>query len=454
MTDTEMISKTKQTRAWSKRLLRSCGGCALLLVLGVVTLTGMYFYANRSPDLLIPTPTLPADNGYDDFVRAGKLAKSMSHPSPYSMGGAPAQTMTYQNFKACAKDAIPVEAAVRQGLGKTCLCPPVRSYKSVSFKDFALFRETARTLLGKARYEEMSGHPGQAIETLLDGYAMGATLPRGGTIIALLVCIACEAIVSRPIEDILPLLNEQELAHVAQRLDTIEARHVPFADILDEEGNTTAAELLEMFHDPKNQGLGGLDNLSKMYSGDLNGNITWKERLMAASYLFKNKNAVALQHQKYYRDLAAEARLPYSMTSAVKVGDDPMLVLEAGIVPSVRSKYIGMKTVAILLRTETALERYRHAHHRYPADLAALVPAYLKTIPIDVCSGKANTPLRYSLSKNTTQAGQSYLLYSVGPDMHDDGGIPQKYVGDTSPGDLVAGRLWPKRNPIAIPAKK
>ena len=451
---TKPKSKVEAKGGWARRIARSCGGCSLLLVIGLVTLAGMIYFKSQTPDLVIPTPIMPTDNGYDDFVHAGRLAQAMRHQSPYSMPGLPAQTMTLRNFKACAKDAIPIEAALQQGLNKKFLCPPVRSAKTIQFTDFALIRETARALAGKARYEALSGHPGQAADTLLDGYAMAVTLPRGGTIITLLMGIACEAIACRPLETVLPSLNEQELAHVALRLDKIAAGRVPLADILTEEGNVSAAMFLEMMHNPKNRGLGGLEGLGQIFGGGLNGSVTMEERMMALSYLFKDKNVIALQHQAFYKALAAESRLPYNTVSAVKTGNDPMLAMAAQTMTSIRGKYIGLETVGILLRTVTALERYRRAHGIYPADLNALVPAYLKSVPVDICTGKANLPLHYSLQGIGKASERSYLLYNVGIDMRDDGGSPQKNVADGTHGDIVAHHLWWKTPAASASAKK
>ena len=124
------------------------------------------------------------------------------------------------------------------------------------------------------------------------------------------------------------------------------------------------------------------------------------------------------------------------------------------MIPNLRSKYVGLETVALLLRTETALERYHRAHGFYPPTLSALVPAYLKTVPVDVCTEKANLPIHYSLKDNGKASGQSYLLYSGGPDMRDDGGTPQKNIADGTPGDLVAHQLWRKMPISFAPVKK
>jgi hypothetical protein len=60
-----------------------------------------------------------------------------------------------------------------------------------------------------------------------------------------------------------------------------------------------------------------------------------------------------------------------------------------------------------------ALAAYRADRGAYPADLAALVPKYLPTMPEDPFSGG---PLRYKREES------GFLLYSVGPNGNDDGG--------------------------------
>jgi len=60
-----------------------------------------------------------------------------------------------------------------------------------------------------------------------------------------------------------------------------------------------------------------------------------------------------------------------------------------------------------------ALAAHKADKGRYPARLGALAPAYLKRVPVDFCSGK---PFVYKLR------GKGFVLYSLGPNMRDDGG--------------------------------
>jgi hypothetical protein len=83
--------------------------------------------------------------------------------------------------------------------------------------------------------------------------------------------------------------------------------------------------------------------------------------------------------------------------------------------------------------------------------MPGLAPSYLHSVPIDPFT--ASSPPRYR------SAGATYVLYSVGPDMHDDGGVPifdkdrvsgkdrnsgYGWVEENSRGDIVAGLNFPR----------
>ena len=148
MTETSPKRRTKR-RTW---LFGCLGvGCGIP-ILSAVLLLILFSRNNRPPQIFIPTPAMPVPNAYDDFVRAGQLVRAMKHKSPYTMTGTRAQNETLANFAACAKDAEPGLAVLRQGLHKTYLQPPDRSFKSVTFPTLATFRELARTVSGAAGY--------------------------------------------------------------------------------------------------------------------------------------------------------------------------------------------------------------------------------------------------------------------------------------------------------------
>ncbi|HEY3282144.1 MAG TPA: hypothetical protein VGN26_07710 [Armatimonadota bacterium] len=75
-----------------------------------------------------------------------------------------------------------------------------------------------------------------------------------------------------------------------------------------------------------------------------------------------------------------------------------------------------IRTYASLLVAQAALRSYYLDRGEYPEKLTDCVPDYLPYVPEDPYVGVV--PLTYR------RAGTSYLLYSLGPDGHDDGGAP------------------------------
>jgi hypothetical protein len=82
-----------------------------------------------------------------------------------------------------------------------------------------------------------------------------------------------------------------------------------------------------------------------------------------------------------------------------------------------------------------ALKRYSLCHSKLPSQLSDLVPEFMASVPIDCMDGQ---PLRYRLNTNGT-----FLLYSIGKDVRDDGGDPRSLDGKSK--FYSAGRdlVWP-----------
>jgi hypothetical protein len=82
--------------------------------------------------------------------------------------------------------------------------------------------------------------------------------------------------------------------------------------------------------------------------------------------------------------------------------------------PQAYADHAHCEAAAAQAQTVLMLRRYANEHETYPETLDSLVPDYLSTLPIDPFSG---TPLEYS------RTGNGFLLYSVGRNRTDDGGV-------------------------------
>jgi hypothetical protein len=76
-----------------------------------------------------------------------------------------------------------------------------------------------------------------------------------------------------------------------------------------------------------------------------------------------------------------------------------------------------------------ALERFRLAHGQFPETLQALVPETISQAPTDLLSGQAYRYQRTAIDR--------FVLYSVGWNEKDDGGVPGKTIFDDEQGDWV-----------------
>jgi hypothetical protein len=84
-----------------------------------------------------------------------------------------------------------------------------------------------------------------------------------------------------------------------------------------------------------------------------------------------------------------------------------------GFAGAVSREASGLANLHLAL-TALALEQFRVAHdNRYPASLSELTPNYLDATPMDPFDGQS---LRYR------KQGAGYVLYSIGPDLKDNGG--------------------------------
>ena len=240
-------------------------------------------------------------------------------------------------------------------------------------------------------------------------------------------------------------LNAAQARAAARRLESIRAEHVPFADTLTEEKWATQAGMLVMMRSREWPGTGWNSN------GGAAG--TLENAATATRTRLAGKRAIMAHYTEYIDQCIVNARQPYAAhLPTPPVPSDPlnqMMLLSTDMFGSTtRFNETYADTRNALLMTLLALRAYKLEHGSYPAALSALVPGYLKAVPMDPFA--LSGPLSYKLQ------GAKFLLYSVGPDSKDDGGVAifdktvppplpkatsdrRYYVLAESKGDIVAG---------------
>jgi hypothetical protein len=153
--------------------------------------------------------------------------------------------------------------------------------------------------------------------------------------------------------------------------------------------------------------------------------------LIPTGWFYQNQLNCACMVVEYYVPLAdvnqetispAAARHADEALKAETKKTTPYNILEKLLLPwlgNVAGKFAYAQASVNLARTAVALERYRLAHGQYPESLDALAPQFMEKIPHDIINGQ---PLKYC-----READGQFVLYSVGWNETDDGGV----VGET-----------------------
>jgi hypothetical protein len=158
--------------------------------------------------------------------------------------------------------------------------------------------------------------------------------------------------------------------------------------------------------------------------------------LMPAGWFEQNKLAIAKIHEHWLLRIADPERhqiLPeiskeaFPLLANWKSGPRDFFVklLLPGVISSSRKNAREQISVD-LARTAIALERHRLARGEFPESLDALAPQFIAQVPHDVIGGQ---PLKYRRDAD----GKNFILYSVGWNETDDGGVTYIPPGGTQP---------------------
>lgn len=148
----------------------------------------------------------------------------------------------------------------------------------------------------------------------------------------------------------------------------------------------------------------------------------------------------------FIRPLKAEDHSVLAGGSAVPVPEKSawnlMSIFMGAGVEIVIKNFVFTRACERLAATACALERFHLETGAYPdSDLSELVPAFFPAVPPDLIDGK---PVRF----RKTPEGR-YLIYSVGANLSDDGGIADFSSGRSKPdkegGDWVWAYSFPER---------
>lgn len=453
---------------WDRILMGAIGR-----VVALSSIVALWFHQlDIDPQVSVPTPALPKHNAYNYYVAAGnslidheKIDYAVAHlpippppaPLPQNVGASsgPGAVSPYrprwtpERFYSLAQKAALVREnartlkLLREGLAYPYQEPPVRSFSTL-MPHLVQVRDMAGLLSLKAEVEAERGDWNAAINSNLDAIQMGQELPHGGPWRGTMAGDACQFAGRHHAWDCIGHLNGKDAQAAERRLEVIDARHVCWADVMQEQKLADQAGLMEC--------MTRADwpmSYRKLAWFDDGSDMSGRQRLDLLQIRLSGKRAIMSNCTRYMNQCITNARQPYAAhPEAPNRGSDPISRDLDENLDGERFSDVNSQAENALLLVALALRSYGLEHGAYPATLAILRPKYLKAMPDDPFA--LSGPLRYKC------LGQKYVLYSVGPDGKDDGGRPifdawrqaptvvgeqdRRYeVFEFSKGDIVSG---------------
>lgn len=403
-----------------KALLLVGAGIGLLLIawLGY----GLYVY-RRNP---VPTFTLPpapsavSDNVYQQIIECaaeiqetGKLAQLEQLPDYGTLQQKQAVVNANRALLQKVRAILPNPAQV------------IRLEYQTGDPTMDNYRNIARLFAAEAKIHEQQGKYGQALSSYLDGFAFLEKVLNGGNVLHLTYHFMGSIPLFQAIPPLLPKLSARESESGALRLEQLLANEYPLSTLLAQDFRSWLTGWQRTVRGQSMRGF-RLD----LPKSDLEREI-----------LYMPKRPLSAAAQLYAQMWIEQAKLPFPEQRVVeyppalqRLGRDLVVRSPEDIALQV-ARYTYVRTRLRLLYTALRLEAYRKTHGRYPASLKELGNSPYFIDPF------SNKPFVYR------PQGNSYVLYSLGPNSTDDGGapFPEGRLRREQPGDIGIVPNFPSR---------
>jgi hypothetical protein len=402
--------------------------CALCL--GAV---GYWRYVDSVPTFTPQLPPMPRPNGYEMATKAvARLAGARRPKVPDHW-----PKVTPEQLRAQLAPVRPMLDEVRSYFRLEWRARPMISNSDL-FPEYSQFRECARCFVAESLLSRHRGDIGGAMQRSLDAVELGSRVPRGGEVLASFVGQACQAIGFDRIEPLVPRLSPDGVVTALKRVRRIRQSWPPLAETLECERISELACWGEFFQDFQRQPL-------RRKLETLRGCQDEPSFFGLATLALAPRRSTLASLDEYWQRRVAESRKPFPQRAVVPTPNDPWLQFMLRYVedePKRTWQFEWPATQLAILEVALAVRLYRLEHGRYPTDLRAIEDRWLPAVPVDQWGQPVANRLK----------GGKPLIYSLGPDRKDDGGLAAnvRHLGKTARGDLVFGKLtwsaWPEES--------
>jgi len=379
----------------------------------------------QPPEVLLPNP-----NGFDTYLKAFALKQQIDEglhltkdPVPPHGGARPRDRWGEGPPDLPLEQRVALYAEVlalaRQALTQECrIPPPTSNWEPDDY--FGQFRATARLFWMEADAHLEKGEFGAAADSAADCICMAQHAGSQHCLLSWFTGRACEAIGERALDEAIPSLNAAECRTVLRRLQGVEARRLPFVQIIGGEATLQRVVFKELMADP--------DRMREAFETDDDPPMS-DGALRLLHDVFMPVSWKRLD--EYYDKLLRMAVLPYGERDRdFEPPPDFFLAVAAPHAGNLFLLDASTRTAALLRQLQVAARCFALEKGRPPATLRDLVPTYMEHVPDDPFG---TGPLKLGRKDETL------LIYSVGPDGMDDEGKPftDSPLKAESGGDIV-----------------
>jgi hypothetical protein len=222
----ELPKPTPCTQSKRRAVARYVARITLAVLSLTVLLPLGWVYHALIPTTPILETTLPADNGYDALVRAGRSLRDADMLD--------ADTATESELGEVVHPGAKSVAAARAALGRPCQVPVDYSLSLTLSRLDALqdLRALARAFEAEGKLAEKEGRTDDAVTSYCDTIRLGQAASRGGLLVDALYGLAIEGTGVWPLRDLRTKLMPDQCRELIAFLQSVDADREPFDEIM------------------------------------------------------------------------------------------------------------------------------------------------------------------------------------------------------------------------------
>ncbi|MBI2301160.1 MAG: hypothetical protein HYU66_19810 [Armatimonadetes bacterium] len=389
----------RYARAAPRRWLAWAVTATLLLMAGGMSWLGWQAGRPWVAEPVAPQ-ALPKPNAADFYLRAaalvadkGVLERAASQP----VAGSPA--VTPKELAAAVEHNRAALAELRKGFAHKCVVPCAGTFwdRSDSYRQL---RALPDLLDAQSAVRVAAGDASGAMDAALDELRLGIDMTHGVPLYADEHGLACQQQARNQMSRCFGGLSPSDAVAVLRRLNGLLSRQVSLHEVFTQDRAWRLAATAEAFE-----------------QADWAYYLSWNGTTRAGRMgrlVVRGRRGVMDDLRRLYNHYLDLSSRPYPDLATTPALDGVVAGTLEPMFRGIACNHVFAAADNDLHATSLALWCYANYHGDYPDRLDALVPAFLPRVPMDPFARSA--PLTYRPGNGT------FRLYSIGPDLRDDGG--------------------------------